>query len=451
MAKIIDPDDLTQDVEVFFHTATKEIELVTGATLTTDGVTLQCVYSFSKERWKVDSELIKYPFPYIAITAEQFELVDGWNWATGITVDLIRDGGWALKNISGVTSEEWMNLTTLGTFNDPNVDTAYYQQEIDGVGTSTVYSGEVNQAIKIYGDATHGNIDYKDFFKIFLREQGKLYSYYDLMDSQNLSTLTYKKYALPLSNAIDLKITADDTTIANDPPYTGMTIEYFSSGQTRNIGGSNYDFSIIVDGNAGTAEEIYSFVAYELRQLSDIDAGPGIVSGYTADELMEFVGDTLKTLFTEDGGVYIDNFLAADTNRLIFTDDTNVPRTFPYVAAGDILSNDNLTGDANSSYWVFFTDANGNKFDSPNAIIIDDNDSIPLSGLTASRDVIPFSYDYENNVQGGRTPNTDAPYTAVSIGLTTGQYVKTTGTLVKSTSNVINFVAALERNYSNPT
>ena len=89
MAKIIDPDDLTQDVEVFFHTATKEIELVTGATLTTDGVTLQCVYSFSKERWKVDSELIKYPFPYIAITAEQFELVDGWNWATGITVDLI--------------------------------------------------------------------------------------------------------------------------------------------------------------------------------------------------------------------------------------------------------------------------------------------------------------------------------------------------------------------------
>ena len=45
---------------------------------------------------------------------------------------------------------------------------------------------------------------------------------------------------------------------------------------------------------------------------------------------------------------------------------------------------------------------------------------------------------------------TDAPYTAVAIGLSTAQYVVTTGTIVRSTSNVINFVAALERNYLNP-
>ena len=450
MAKIIDPDDLTQDIHVIFHTGTKEIELVTGGTFSDDGVTLQCVYSFTKERWKADPELIKYPFPFVAITAEQFEVFNGWNFSSGQTVNYIKDGGWAVKDNVGSSIEEYMNLTTLGSFDNPNSDTAYYQQSSDGEGISSVYPGPVNQAIKIYGDVTHGNFDYRTYFKIYLRVQGKLYSSYDLIDEQNLAELTYKKYALPLSNSIDLKITANDTVISTEAPYTNMSITYYAVPESITIGSGTYDFSIIVDGALGTAEQIYSFVAYQLRQQFDIDAGAGVVSGYTAAELLQFVGDTLQTLFTDKGGVYIENFLANDTNRLVFRDDTNVARTYPYVAAGTILFNDNLINDASSSYWIFFTNANGNEFGTTNAIIIEDNDGNPLSGLTSGRSSVSFSYDYEGNIQGGRTPNTEAPYTAVSIGLSTGQYVKTTGTITRSTANVINFVAALERNYSNP-
>jgi len=452
MAKIIDPDDLTQDVQVVFHTDTKEIELIPdGVTfIAADGVTLQCLYSFAKERWKADSELIKYPFPFIAITAEQFEVVNEWNFSSGGTVNYIRDGGWAVKDLVGNSIEEYMNLTTLGSFDDPGSDTAYYQQSENGEGISTVYPGPVNQAIKIFGDATHGNFDYTTYFKIFLRVQGKLYSFYDLIDEQNLAELTYRKYALPLSNTIDLKITANDTVISTQTPYTNMGITYYNTPQSITIGSGTYDFSIIIDGASGTAEQIYSFVAYQLRQQADIDDGVGVVSGYTAAELLQFVGDTLQTLYTDKGGVYIENFLANDTNRLVFRDDTNVSRVYPYVAAGTILFNDNLINDTDSTYWVFFTNANGNEFGTPNAIIINDNDGNPLSGLTNSQSSISFSYDYEGNTQGGRTANTDAPYTAVAIGLSTGQYVKTTGTITRSTANVINFVAALERNYSNP-
>lgn len=448
MAIISDPSDLIVDVNVVFYPETKKIELVTGGTFSDDGVTLQCVYSYTKERWKVDTELIKYPFPFIAITAEQFEIISDWDWATGTTINYIRDGGWALKDGAGASQEEYMNLTTLGSFNDHLTDTAYYQQEINGLGTSTVYPGEVNQAIKIYGDATHGNFDYRNYFKIFLREQGKLYDFYDLIDEQNLSDLTYKKYALPLSNSIDLKITQDDNVISGSTPYTNMSITWYETPQQRTIGSSTYNFSIIVDGANGTAEQIYSYVAYELRQLSDIDAGAGIVSGYTAEEMLEFVGDTLRTLSTSGGteGIYIDNFLPADTNRLVFTDNTDTARQFPYVAAGSILFNDNLVNDPDSTYWVFFTDG----YDTSGATIINDNDDIPISGLTSSNSEIAFSFDYDGNIQGGRTPGTDAPYTAVAIGLSTGQYVKTTGSILRSTANVINFVAALERNYSNP-
>lgn len=573
MAKIVDPDDLKQsaqpsdntpDGNVYFDVATKEIELIdinvlgtidygTGSVankLSTDGSALQALYSFTKEEWKSDAELIKYAFPFVAITAEQFELTNAWDFISnaGITQsrdetkNLLRDAGWALKATNGDSLEEYMNITSLGAFNDSGNDQAYYLQLDGGAPTDIVLPGEVNQAIKIYGDTGYGNFDYRTFYKIYLREQAKVYGFYDLINDQNLSSLTYRKYALPLANAVDIKITTADSGIsvggtqADVAPYNGMSIEYFATPQDRGgLVGGTYSFNIIIDGNSATAEEIYEFVQWSLRQSFDIDAGTGSVRGDTAEELLEFIGDTLRTKSTSSGGVFIDNFLAADTNRLEFTDNTGTVRTFPFVAAGSIQFNDNLTGDPDSKYWLFFTNtkelagtdigitltsgftgvidtsgsvdfsvfSNGdyvnvtgysnavnngvhlitsiptsasfsvskvdeetlvteaagpsvvvgeNPFGSPNAIIIEDQLGTPITGSVSdhSQGAIGFDFDYDGNVQGGRTPATDAKFTAVAIGLNTGQYVITTGTIVRSTSNVINFVAALERNYSNP-
>ncbi len=119
---------------------------------------------------------------------------------------------------------------------------------------------------------------------------------------------------------IDLKITHTDNEIAsgsttpNVAPYDGMSITW-TTGDTRTIGTSAYTFSIFIDGNDATAEQIYEFVQWSLRQEIDIDAGAGSVTGKTAEELLQFIGDTLKTLYTTDGGVYIDNFQEADTNK----------------------------------------------------------------------------------------------------------------------------------------
>ena len=54
MAKLIDPDDLSQGTEVTFNTTLKTIALNQAGNLSTDGVTLQCLYSFCKEEWKND-------------------------------------------------------------------------------------------------------------------------------------------------------------------------------------------------------------------------------------------------------------------------------------------------------------------------------------------------------------------------------------------------------------
>ena len=62
---------------------------------------------------------------------------------------------------------------------------------------------------------------------------------------------------------------------------------------------------------------------------------------------------------------------------------------------------------------------------------------------------IAFDFDYDGNTQGGRTAGTDAPITVVAIGLQTGQYVRATGTITRSTTNSVSLVAPVERNYEN--
>lgn len=533
--KLIDPDSLNQGTEVVINTSAKTIQLAITGNLGTDGVTMQCLYSFLKEEWLSDSNLIKFAFPMVSITEEKFELVNTWNLADTTSRNLIRDAGWALKDSGGVSEEEYMNITTLGAFNATG-DTAYYQQASTGSATNTVYSAEVNQAIKIYGDGSHGNFDYRDYFKIFLRVQGKTYDSYDLITQQNLSTLTYRKYALPLSNGTDLKISDSDSTITGSSPFTQVNVKYFPQAFTRRVDSTtatrNYGIVIDVGTHSGvdgtvasggntlttlangivassyiggtltiyegsasgsytissatttsvtisttfptsgsnlsftlqrpsavqaTAEEIYEKVQYLLRQSTDIDSTTATVSGNTSDELLEFVGDTLKagTISPTNpngggSGVLIQGFKTTDTNRLVFVDNTATERSYPFVAAGTISFNDVIQADATAKYWMFFTNANGNTYGSSSAIIVNNNSGTPISGNVASSSAITFDFDYDNNVQGGRTSGTDAAITMICIGTSGTQFATTVSTITRSTSNAVSMVGSLERNYTNP-
>jgi hypothetical protein len=73
-----------------------------------------------------------------------------------------------------------------------------------------------------------------------------------------------------------------------------------------------------------------------------------------------------------------------------------------------------------------------------------------MVGTIAGATVVK-SYDYDGNTQrGAGSTGVDAPITVIGIGLTTGQYVRATGTIQRSKSNTVALVAPLERNYENP-
>ncbi|NJK44521.1 MAG: hypothetical protein HC933_09725 [Pleurocapsa sp. SU_196_0] len=80
---------------------------------------------------------------------------------------------------------------------------------------------------------------------------------------------------------------------------------------------------------------------------------------------------------------------------------------------------------------------------------MDDNVGADMTGNVGGSSSLTLSFNYDGNNQGGRTPGTDAAITVVGIGLNTGQYVKATGTISRSTANSVSLVAALERNYAN--
>lgn len=235
MAKIVDPDSLNQGTEIVFNTGAKTIQLLVAGNLTdtspgsTSGVTLQAVYSFCKEEWKTDANLNKLRFPFEAITEAKMDLINSWDWADAQTKDLIRDAGWALKDGSGNSLEEYMGIVSLGGTFVAVTDQAYYQQAAgfdQGVGTTGNFdkTDEVNEPVKYFGASGYGSIDYSDFFKVFLREQGKLFDGGNLLTDQNLAALDYTVFKLPLVNATDIKISETDANIDTTAPYLDATL-----------------------------------------------------------------------------------------------------------------------------------------------------------------------------------------------------------------------------------
>ena len=439
MALIIDPDNLNQGTEITISTSTKEITLTTTGNLSDDGVTGQALYSFLKEEWKDDATLIPYPFPMVSITPEQFEFVEGWVPANDTTRNLLRSCGWREINASSALEREYMGIVSLG--NIDAADTAYYAFENDTAKTNFSFAGTINQGIRTFGDSSNGNYDKRaEELTVYIRAQGKTYGS-ATSTSIGLTSLNYIANRFPLAEAADSKISASDNTIDTTAPYNNMSITY--GAVTRTIGGVSYNFSIVIDGNSGTTQQIYEFVQRSLRKSTDIDDdAAGIQIGELADSLLGFEGDTLKTT----AGVYIDNFQISDRNNLIFTDTGGTERSFPFVATGSISFNTNLVGDSSAIYRMFFTTG----FGTSSAILVDDNLGADISGTVGGSSSIDFDFDYDNNTQGGRTAGTDAAVTVVAIGLDTAQYVSATATLTRATGQNISLVAPLERNYNDP-
>lgn len=204
-----------------------------------------------------------------------------------------------------------------------------------------------------------------------------------------------------------------------------------------------------------TLKQIYTFVQAKLRQATNINnvAGGTSVTGKTASLLLNWTAKLVAGFYAPTNpagggsGVIIEGVANADSNSVEFYDNSAVKREYPYSAAGIWSFSSNLVG-AGSYYRMYFTTlpGAGNDYGEAGAITVNDASGSPIAGTISGN--VNFTFDYTNNVQGGRTPNQDAAVTLVAGRPGFAKPVVATGLLTASKGIVLSSVAETDRGYA---
>jgi hypothetical protein len=459
MAKITSKADLVVGTNLVINEPARTIQfLQAGALVFKDGVTWQALYSKLVDLWAT-STYQDSPFPAYAIDAlsGQFQIgtdgatFSGWTFADTSTRNALRDGGWSEYSAAGALLQQFAGFIGLGSITPATTVQPYYHLAPTDAPTNFPFTDQFNAGIKVFGDAANGNFDKRTYAKAFVREYGKKFKSSVLADTGATATGANKQNFL-VSNEDDLKITGllgavqatADAAMAG-APYSGITVAYYTSNQTRTIAGVSRNFKIIIEGNGGTLEQIYAKVQYLLRQGTDINTGgtAGTKTGKIQDELLRFVGDTLVT----SQSVYIDDVLPADSNRVEFYDDSNTLRVNNYTAAGTLNFNSVLVGAGSSYRLMFTTTPGGDDYGEATAITVNNAAGTPITG-TISAASIAFDFDWNGNTQGGYAGSTSRPVTLIAIRPGSGKFAVGTGTITQSKGISLSVTAEQDRVYA---
>ncbi|MDH3376162.1 MAG: hypothetical protein OEQ39_04230 [Gammaproteobacteria bacterium] len=149
----------------------------------------------------------------------------------------------------------------------------------------------------------------------------------------------------------------------------------------------------------------------------------------------------LTTFFTNSDYCELDGFLTNTVNNGVFQ--------VSAVVAGSMtitkVNGETLVNDALADSVTVYTD----PYDSPDAVVVNDNSATPITGqITAGS--IAFDFDYDNNVQGGRTAATNAPVAIIAMAKDGAQWIDGLFTITRTTGLSFPLNAATERVYLNP-
>tara|TARA_R100001244_G_scaffold25113_4_gene25573 strand:+ start:33374 stop:36118 length:2745 start_codon:yes stop_codon:yes gene_type:complete len=253
------------------------------------------------------------------------------------------------------------------------------------------------------------------------------------------------QFVISASVALTITLIAEELLTA-DATDTAAVLAY-ETGIVRTINSVAYPFHWRLFANSGDLSQIFQYLQWKLRLTSDIDGSTGIERGDITALLMSFASPNGTTL-----DLFPDDLSTTESNNVTFRDLTGDDRNNAFLVGLIFAVNNNLINSSFKRLVAFFADpdgtpANGDEFDSNGAIIVDDASNVDMDFTTIAGN-ISRSFDYTNNAQGGRTPDTDANVVVVAIGDDLAQYVLVNETIGKVNSQTIAVGNALERNYS---
>jgi len=386
------------------------------------------------------------------------------NFLKGTTFDTAAVTTYVAEEVLQDTAGRWFFVTTGGTIDAAGVAdytanggtavlAAYYGEELIG---STYYA--FNRYVTCNGGT---DIESYEYMMRSLRQSG------DINGDNAAITSGQGGFGIINGNVAELLAVYVGDTLK---PKGGVLLRGFDANSTNNIIHSPIDVdSGGVDSvtfvPVSTTEVQFPFVAAGNFNFSDnLDAQPDAQTFYTV--YFDYITTTTSTGIALTGA-------SGTTGTLDYTADVGV---LDHLQSGDYINVTGFTGTTTNDGLYILTgapttntiavtkqdgvtlvnDAAGesivvleNPFESPGAIIAQDNSSTDMSGqITAT--TIAWDFDYTNNVQGGRTGNTPAAIRVVAQALDGAEWIDAAYTITAATGQNIAINAATERNYSNP-
>lgn len=246
--------------EIALDTTNKYVKL-------NDTSTVQNLYSFMIEQWidrggvgATGAELANVKFPVTSNGPGGFSLIDGWETrgfttaGTGIAnttlTNLTRDGLRYLDT-GGTQTSVWAAILTSGV---PSGARVRYQQSDAGTTVDAIVtSGNMDELVHVYGDASHGNFDKRGYLMLKVQEMG-----YDQAETDvvalygNLEDQLYVVGLSPTPNGV----ATGDPSLATAPTITQGT--YTLDGQT-------YSVKIVDGSTANTGTGIMRWLRYNFE------------------------------------------------------------------------------------------------------------------------------------------------------------------------------------------
>lgn len=277
-------------------------------------------YSFWIEQWidkgnATGEALANVTFPLAANGPNSFTLLNGWEFSDGATsIAFLSRDGLRYLNASSVLAASWAAILTAGV---PSGARVRYQQVEGTTESAVVTSGNMDELIQIYGDATHGNFDYRGYLVLKVQESG-----YDQIESDaialygNLEDQLYVVGLAPTANGV----------ATGDPALTITITDHGASPVTWN--GKDFSITIIDNATPSTGTNIMR----ELRHNFEAGGTYQGKDGFNWHDLVQTNGSDFKTV---RGSIYGDVGATLKGVRVVQNDGSTAHTDFTLFTADD--------------------------------------------------------------------------------------------------------------------
>jgi hypothetical protein len=400
---------------------------VTNPLNNSDGITLRGLYNFENQERVVDETLRKY----LRASRGNFRFAGAFSFINGVKLDgtdrnKIRNSGWIEyadtqdggtdidRIYHGVVSLVEIQPTTVPYW-ALVVNTAEATLQA-ATWTNFVRSGDINEAVQVYGSTTFGDSGAGNFdfttrnLVVRVRSWG-----YNPGETTSIATGITEFSGFSAGYGVGETInTANEYSLADVyggsqiAPWTGMSLEKLVTPQTETgFNEADGDFTWVLNNTlGGTVQQCAAYLDALSLQNSDIDAGSGTYNGrngrvwYTRDAAGRVVTSSIG-----GEGLFIDGLSVAEKQNAIMTDDSGATKTYPFFPEVRINVGVVAPTDPNAWYHVYYADGAGAAdFDASGAVTVNDSAGNPVKGNVQDdhvANIIAFPYAYDTNTQAG--------------------------------------------------